>query len=40
MTPLITAVGLVILCALWTANEVSAEHSVDHRYIIWGYVKN
>ena len=40
MTSLMTAVGLMLLCALWTAHDVSAEHTMDHRYTIWGYVKD
>ena len=40
MTSLLTAVGLMLLCSLWTAYDVSAEHTVDHRYTIWGYVKD
>ena len=40
MTFLLTAVGLMLLCSLWTAYDVSAEHTVDHRYTIWGYVKD
>ncbi len=31
---------VIILVAFWTATTVRAEHSEDHRYTIWGYVKD
>ncbi len=31
---------VMILFALCMADDISAEHTADHRYIIWGYVKD
>lgn len=31
---------IMILVALWAASKVYAEHTEDHRYTIWGYVKD
>ncbi len=30
----------MLLYALWSAHNANAEHTADHRYRIWGYVKN
>jgi hypothetical protein len=31
---------VIVLCGLWATHDAHAEHTVDHRYTIWGYVKD
>lgn len=37
---LLLAVSIVLLWDLWETHDATAEHTVDHRYTIWGYVKD